>query len=84
MTLLSLKDQLIHYVPEIFKKIVIDLIRKDKIKIRKIFIFDELVQVNLLKLDYSLMDEFSIRLFNHLYYSLGGLNIDDDLISIKQ
>lgn len=52
--------------PEILEKVVKYLIKKDKIKLRK---KSELViDIYIDKVDYSLMDEFSIRLFNALYY----------------
>lgn len=30
------------------------------------------------------MDEFSIRLFNRVYYGLGGFEVDNNLIIIKK
>jgi hypothetical protein len=40
---------------------------------------EEIAKANISKLDYSLMDEFSIRLFNALYYKTS--NLDDLIIS---
>ncbi len=66
--------------PKYLERKVRDLIKRDKIKIRKILVFDDVVGVNLPKLDYSLMDEFSIRLFNALYYGQQKIFRLDDLI----
>lgn len=65
---------------EILEKTVKDLIKKDKVKIRKVSVFNDTVGVNMSKLNYSLMDEFSIRLFNALYYGQGKFFRIDDLI----
>ncbi len=72
------------YRPEFLEKKVKDLIKKVKIKIRKVSILDKVVGVNVFKLDYSLMDEFSIRLFNCVYYGLRKFDINGNLITIKK
>lgn len=61
-----------------------DLIKKDKIKIRKILVFDDVARVSIARLDYSLMDEFSIRLFNSVYYNIGDFDIDKILVALKK
>lgn len=64
--------------PKIFERKVRELIKKDIIKVRKKSRSVGDVYVD--QIDYSLMDEFSIRLFNTFYYGQHKVLKLDDLI----
>jgi len=71
----DLLGRLVKWRPKYLANKINELIVEDIIKVREHEIFNEKLGNNEIKIDYSLMDEFSILLYNRLRYSLMKYNV---------
>jgi len=68
-------DTLIQKEPEFIERIIRDLIKEQKITVKYISYINDKTGVKETKVDYSIMDDFSIMLYNTLKYNFMKLHI---------